>query len=95
MFGIQPTISQFKIVQNFIERCHSKANFPCAVGSIMKNNPAHRDRFQFIEILQLMHVLRGDGGGRQEIKVKFASTSVPKFNVQDFSSCQISRNLLY
>ena len=28
-FGIQPTISQFKIVQNVFERCHLKAHFPC------------------------------------------------------------------
>ena len=28
-FRIQPTISQFKIVQNFFERYHSKAPFSC------------------------------------------------------------------
>ena len=28
-FEIQPTISPFKIVQNFYERCHWKAHFPC------------------------------------------------------------------
>ena len=54
-FGIQPIISQFKIVQNFFERCHSKAHFPvsvCCICFIMENIPAHRNLFQFIEILR-------------------------------------------
>ena len=35
-FGIQPTVSQFKIVQNFFERCQSKAQFSCFRQSCKK-----------------------------------------------------------
>ena len=53
--GIQPTISQFKIVQNFFERCHSKGHFPCSRMLYLfyhGNISAHRDIFQFIKILR-------------------------------------------
>ena len=52
----------------------------------MKNIPAHRDPFQFIEILHFMHIVEGSSLGWQGIKVKFASTSIPECKVQDFWS---------
>ena len=49
---------------------NSKANiscFVCCIHFIMKNIPAHRDLFQFIEILQFIHILSNgivkDGNG--------------------------------
>ena len=59
-FRIQPTMSQFKTVQDFVERCHWNYHFFCfrmLYLSYMENIPAHRDLFHFIEMLQLMHIL--------------------------------------
>ena len=62
-FGIQATIPQFKIVQNFFERCLSKALFPCfrtcCICFIMENTPAHTP-FKFSNVLigyNLAHVV--------------------------------------
>ena len=46
------SLKEFKI---FFERYHSKAHFlvsVCCIYFIMENIPAHRDLFQFIEILR-------------------------------------------
>ena len=53
-FEIHPTIFQFKTVQNFFNRCHSKTHFSCfrmLYFFIMENIPAHLDLFQFMKIL--------------------------------------------
>ena len=49
----------------------------------MENISAHRDLFQFTEILQFIHVLLRRGVGREGwegIEVELASTSVGKCN---------------
>ena len=43
-------MSQFKIVQDFVERCHWNYHFFCfrmLYLSYMENIPAHRDLFHF------------------------------------------------
>ena len=63
---IRPTIFQLVIVKKIVKISSKgairKLIFPvcvCCNHFIMENIPAHGDLFQFIEILQFMHILLG------------------------------------